>query len=119
MSSMKELRGDATGKTYADPTDPDSTCRFKQTSAKKSLDGHSVTNQVTEVIYNELNEITIGSSTVSDPISVRVKVSASHHSEARVKEIISAFSGDSATWSTDGVWVGFTPTNPPTVPGSV
>lgn len=114
MSLMKKLRSDATGVTYADPTDPDFTCRFKFSTAKKTIDGNSVTNQVTEIIYNVPNDVAIGSCTASDPISVRVKISGSHLSESRIAAILDCFCHDCPTWQTEGVLTGFEPTTAPT-----
>jgi hypothetical protein len=106
---------DASGVTFASPSKPDLTVRFKTTQGIKSLGGVTVSNYLTEVIYNDLNPISIGSDTVNDPVSVRIRVSAGLASASRLSEIFTDIATNLAYWDTENAFKGFTPS---TVPGT-
>nr|APG76994.1 hypothetical protein [Beihai levi-like virus 20] len=107
--SLALQRSDATGETYALSSNPDYSVRFKRSDAPKSLDGNIVKNHATEIIVNDLNMVTIGDDSVPEALSVRLRVSGSKYSAVRLRELLVALSADLATWSDDGVFVGFRP----------
>jgi hypothetical protein len=105
------------GVTYADPTDPDLTVRFKFTNSPKTLSGVSTTNYVTEIIINDSNGVTIGSETVNDAISVRLKISGAYESISRTKQLINSLVSSLQGWVVDEhVLVGFAPQTVPATP---
>lgn len=114
--NTKLLRQLPDGVIYADPANPNFTVRFKTTSQPKSLNGLSTTNRISEIIYNDLNEVTIGAATGIDPLSVRLRVSGSVESHDRLVEIINGLAGQVATWNSQDVLKGFTPTTVPVNP---
>lgn len=116
MTNMAILRQETDGVTYADVSDPDMTVRFKNTSATKSLDGVRVTNVISEIIANDLFAVTVGTATVKDAVSVRIRISGSLNSHDRKKSIMSSLSSLLGTWADEHVTDGFSPTTPPTVP---
>lgn len=114
--ALQKLRSDATGVTYADPSDRDYTVRFKFSSAMKSLSGVPVLNQVSEIIINDMSDATVGSETVQEALSIRIKVSGSSASSVRKKALVDAAAAQLATWGTENVWEGFEPTTVPVGP---
>lgn len=114
--AFKKLRSDATGVTYADPSDPDYTVRFKFSNSVKSLSGNPVQNNVCEIIVNDIYNVVLGSETVQEALSIRLKVSGSHHSAARKKAMLSALAGKLDTWAMEDVLEGFEPTSVPVAP---
>lgn len=119
MSNTQVLTRDAYGVTYADPANPDYTVRFKTNRSLKGLNGINVDNFLTEIIVNDRHEVTIGSSTAVDPLSIRVRVSGSIESQDRVKEILSSIASQLSAWATENALLGFEPStvpvNPPVV----
>lgn len=111
--SLKLLRSDATGVTYADPTDPNMSVRFRNAATTKSLSGVPVQNYATEIIYNDDFAITVSGVNAQDAISVRLRVSATKESAARVKKILTSMAAQLDEWADEAVFVGF---NPDTVP---
>lgn len=75
VSTLKLYSQQPNGVTYADPAKPGMTVRFKTTSAPKMLDGQRTTNYVTEIVANDTNDVTLGSKTVPDALSIRIRVS--------------------------------------------
>lgn len=116
MSNTQVLTRDAYGVTYADPAEPDFTVRFKTNRTLKGLNGVNVDNYLTEVIVNDRNEVTIGSVTANDPLSVRVRVSGSIESMARLKEIVTSIATQLDTWGNENVFLGFEPVTVPVNP---
>jgi len=114
--ALSKLRGDATGVTYALPSDPDFTVRFKYTNQMKSLSGIPVRNNVTEIIINDTSDVVLGSETVPEALSIRIKVSGSHAAKARKDALIAAVSAQLATWASENVFEGFEPTTAPAEP---
>lgn len=109
----------ANGVTYVDPLAPDFQVRFKTTSAPKMLDGNRTTNFVNEIVANDLHEVTLGDDTTGDALSVRIRVSGSVQSTARLKQMVLDLASKITTeWLDENVLIGFPPTTPPinTVP---
>lgn len=114
--ALQKLRSDATGITYALPSDPDYVVRFKNSSQVKSLSGLSVQNNVTEIIINDLNNVTAGTLSVPEALSVRLKVSGSSLNSARKKAILIALAAQIEDWADEHVFEGFEPQTPPVEP---
>jgi hypothetical protein len=114
-TSLKLQRQDATGVTYAALTDPDLTVKFRQSSAKKSLNSVPVENYTSEIIYNDDNPVVVAGVNANDAVSVRVRVSATKESAARVKNILLSMAAQVGAWSDEGVFIGFQPTTPPSL----
>lgn len=111
--AFKVQKTENSGVVYADPTKPDLTVRVKHSAAAKSLAGVQVTNQVTEVIYNDSNTITIGATSLVDPLSVRVRISGSLNSNARKKALLVSLCATLGAWDDEDVMAGFNPTTLP------
>lgn len=102
------------GVVYADPADPGLSIRFKQTSQGKSLNGVPVENHVTEIIINDDNQISVAGSNAIDAISVRLRVSGSAQSKARVKALLGVLASTNV-WADEDVFSGFRPVTPPSI----
>jgi len=102
------------GIVYADPADPGLSIRFKQTSQGKSLNGVPVENHVTEIIINDDNQVTVAGSNAIDAISVRLRISGSAQSKARVKALLGVLASTNA-WADEDVFSGFRPVTPPSI----
>lgn len=102
------------GVVYADPADPGLSIRFKQTSQGKSLNGVPVENHVTEIIINDDNQVTVAGSNAIDAISVRLRVSGSAQSKARVKALLGVLASTNA-WADEDVFSGFRPVTSPSI----
>lgn len=116
MSITQLLSHDATGVTFADPIEPDFTVRFKTTRNTKSLNGVSVDNYLHEIIVNDTNPVTIGNTSANDALSVRVRISGSVNSQARLKEIVKSLAGQLPSWADENAMVGFEPVTLPINP---
>lgn len=116
MSSTQIKTRDAYGVTYADPADPDFTVRFKTTTSNKVLNGNSVPNYVTEVIANDAVNVALGTQTLIDNVSVRVRVSGSKLSDARKKAVLKSVATQLASWADEAVFSGFEPVTVPLNP---
>lgn len=101
------------GVTYCDPLDPDLTVRFKTTSAQKVIDGIKVQNYICEIAANDNHQITIGSNTAVDALSVRIRTSGSLHSKVRLKQMLLDLAAKVDTWGTENVLIGFNPVTAP------
>lgn len=106
---------DTNGVTYASPTNA-TTVRFRNTSSPKILNGASSKNQLTEVIYNDENPVKIGDINGIDAVSIRLRVSASPASQARVKQILLAMADQLDNWADEYVFLGFNPVTVPVIP---
>jgi len=113
--ALKIQKIEQSGVVYADPADPGLTIRFKQADQGKSLNGLPVTNHATEIIINDDNAVTISGQPAVDAISIRLRVSASSQSKARVKALLGVLALTS-TWADEDVFSGFRPVTTPTVP---
>lgn len=116
MSKLKLFNRNNNGVTYADPADPNYQVRFKHTQSRKSLSGQTVDNHIAEIIISDLNPVQIGNTSVNDSLSVRIRVSGSGLSEARLNKIFAAIATDISGWNTDKVFLGFEPATAPTKP---
>lgn len=106
---------DNTGITYADPAKPDMTVRFRFSGTVKTLNGVAVANNLEEIIYNDNNSITIGDVSAQDALSVRLRVSGSLGSKARLRELLDSLASQLLTWETENVMQGFRPTTAPII----
>jgi len=109
---------DASGITLADPADPDLTVRFKFGKQQKVISGLSATNVVSEIIYNDLNTVTIGEESAVDAVSVRLRTSGAFESMARVSELLLSLAAQISTWNAEAVFKGFPPTTKPVIPAA-
>lgn len=116
MSTLKLLSQDATGVTYADPSDRNCTVRFKSTSASKSLNGVAATNYSTEIIYNDGVDVVVGGVNAVDALSVRLRTSGADVSKVRLKAILLSLAAQVDEWETEGVFAGFPPVTAPVIP---
>lgn len=116
MGTTQIKTRDAYGVTYADPTEPDFTVRFKTSNSVKNLNGLKVDNYVTEVIINDNEEITVGNVTANDAIAVRLRISGSSKSHARLKAIVAQLALQVDAWMNENVSLGFEPTSAPVNP---
>lgn len=112
--ALKIQKIEQNGVVYADPADPGLSVRFKQTEQGKSLNGVPTSNHVTEVIVNDDNAITVSGKDAIDAISIRLRVSASAQSKARVKALLGILAA-SNRWADEDVFGGFRPTTPPSL----
>lgn len=116
MSITQKRTSDATSVTFADPKDPNFTVRFKTTSSKKTLQGITTDNYVTEIIVNDDNEVILNSVTVSDPLSLRIKLSGAVVSQDRLKAIAKSVAAQLPVWYSENVMLGFEPVTAPVNP---
>lgn len=117
MSKTQLYSRDANGVTFANPSDPDFTVRFKNTQSRKSLGGLTTQNYVEEIVFNDLNPITINGVSANDSVSVRLRISGSAESKARVTAILNSLAAQLPTWASNSVPLGFEPVEPPDVVG--
>jgi hypothetical protein len=113
--ALKIQKIENTGVVYADPADPGLSIRFKQVEQGKSLNGLAVANHATEIIINDDNAVTISGQPAVDAISIRLRVSASAQSKARVKALLGILASTNA-WADEDVFSGFRPVTTPAVP---
>jgi len=109
--SVKSL--DSSGVTYADPAKPDTTIRFRSTTVNKILNGVSTPNFATEVIVNDNNAVTVGGVAAVDALSVRIRVSGSLASKARLRTLVTSLAAQLGQWDTENVNQGFRPVTAP------
>lgn len=114
LTTLQLYSRQTNGETWADPTDPDYTVRFKTNATPKSLDGARTTNYLTEVIVNDVNNVTLNGKVVADALSVRIKTSGSVESIDQLKLMVKN-AGDQLidSWLDENVLLGFPPTTPP------
>lgn len=106
---------DNNGITYADPAKPDCTCRFRSTTVQKVLNGVPVANQAVEVIVNDNNSVTVGGVAAIDALSIRLRVSGTVASKARLRDLVTSLAAQVATWDTENVFQGFRPSTAPVI----
>lgn len=116
MSNTQLLSHDASGVTFADPMKPSFTVRFKTTRNAKSLNGVSTDNYLHEIIINDTNQVSIGAQSANDALSVRIRISGSIESKARLMAIVNSTAAQLPAWSGENVFVGFEPTTLPINP---
>lgn len=113
MSNTQILRREPTGVLYADPASPAFSVRFKSLSTAKSLGNLKTDNVATEIIINDKNTITKDAATADDPISIRIRISGSKLSHARMKALLSGVAAQLPAWANENVILGFEPTTVP------
>jgi len=118
MSTLTLLRQEPTGVVYADTAKPDFTVRFRNTQAQKTLNGVNTKNYLTEIIYNDGNAVTIGGVAATDAISVRLRVSGTVESAARLTVLLHSLADQIQTWDSQKVMQGFPPTSAPVCPAA-
>lgn len=106
---------DNSGITYADPAKPDMIVRFRFSTINKSINGVQVPNYSAEVIANDNNAVTVGGVDALDALSVRIRVSGTVASKARLRDILTSLAAKCATWETENVFQGFRPTTAPDI----
>lgn len=106
---------DSSGVTYADPAKPDMTIRFRQTTVNKTINGVQTPNYSVEIIANDNNAVTIGGVSALDALSVRLRVSGSLASKARLRDIITSIAAQLGAWETENVMQGFRPSTAPAI----
>lgn len=116
--NLKKLRADANSVTFADPLDPAFTIRFKTAQASKTIDGLRLSNFVTEIIANDSKPVTVGSKTVNEPVSVRVKSSSSPESMTRTAAILKQIASQIDQWVLENYLTGFEVVTLPQNPGT-
>lgn len=116
MSTLKVQRLENTGVVYADPSDLNVSVRFRHSVGQKSINGVPVSNHVTEVIYNDDNNVTVGGVNAIDAVSVRLRVSGAAESKARIRELLLAMAAQVDNWDDESVFQGFNPTTAPVIP---
>lgn len=101
------------GVTFANPDKPDFQVRFKTTNQPKLIDGVRTTNYITEIIATDINSIELGSKSLRDAVSVRIRVSGSIESHGRMTEIIGNLASQLPAWVSENVLSGFHPVTSP------
>lgn len=119
MANTKLFQQLPEGPVYADPLDPNYTVRFKTTTAPKSLNGVRTTNFATEIIVNDQHAVIVGGVNAVDALSVRLRVSGSAESMARLKALVNQLGTQLASWTTEDVLLGFDPATVPVNPDAV
>jgi hypothetical protein len=109
---------DGNSTVWADPATPSTTVRCKQTAGRKGLGGNVVDNHITEIIINDLNDVTIGDDTVPDTLSIRVRISGSVHSHTRARALVGLLTNTLNSWDDENYVIGFTPSTVPAFPVS-
>lgn len=115
--TFKIQKIETNGVTYANPENA-TTVRFRNTSTAKTLNGVSTKNQLTELIVNDDNPVSIAGVSGTDAVSVRLRVSASPASQARVKQILLALASQIDEWTAEDVFLGFNPVTAPVIPNA-
>jgi hypothetical protein len=118
MATLQLKQLDTNGVTYSDPAKPDLTVRFKNTSSNKTLSGVNMKNHRLELIINDLNTITVGGVSISDPISARIHTSGAAESAARLAVLLHAVAAQIDTWVTENTLIGFKPSTAPVIPAA-
>lgn len=112
--SMQIIATDQFGVTYANPQDPDFQIRFKTTSARKSVDGISMQNYVSEVIITDNHKK--DATAPNEALSVRLRTSGSTENKDRLYKLIKFLAQNLDQFETDSVFYGFRPSVAPVVP---
>lgn len=112
--AIKIQKIENTGVVYSDPTDPGLSIRFKQTEQSKSLNGVPASNHVTEIIINDDNAVTIAGQSTVDAVSVRLRVSGTAYSKARIRALLGVLA-QSQTWADEDVFGGYNPVTAPVI----
>lgn len=106
---------DSNGVTYADPAKPDMTIRFRFSTTSKVLNGVATPNYATEIIANDNNAVEVGGVSAIDALSIRIRVSGSLSSKARLRLILTSLAAQLGQWDTENVNQGFRPATAPVI----
>lgn len=115
VSTLQLQKSDSNGVTYANPSKPAQTMRFKSTSGSKSLRGSLTTNFISEIIGNDEVTVTVGGTSVKDAISVRVRTSGAQESMTHVSQLLKDMAVQLDEWANEHVLKGFRPVTAPVV----
>ena len=110
--ALQVLTRDNNGVTFSDPAHPEYTFRTKTTKSKKNLNGNSVDNYVTEIIINDSSNVSVGGTVVPDAVSIRLRLSGSGYSEARVNKILENLASYVPSIVSGHTFLGFDPSAP-------
>lgn len=114
--TLQVLKQEPTGVIYADPAQPDTTCRFRTTTSPKTLNGVNVTNYRFELIYNDSVTVEVASGVFAkEPVSVRISTSGSPLVSTRINEFLESFKAQVSTWVTQNCHKGFVPSTAPII----
>jgi len=104
--------------TYKDPAQ-DVTYVFKGTEKPKTLVGNlRVDNLVEEIAVYGSSLVTIGTTEILEPWSVRVRTSGSTHVQDKIELAILALSAQFPTWNGENVFKTYFPKTPPVYPAA-
>lgn len=113
--TLKVLRRENTGVVYASVSKPDLTVRFRGIQQGKSLAGAATTNFIQEIIYNDVNPVSIGGVAATDALSVRLRTSGAMQSRARLSQVLHSLADQIDQWAVEGVFSGFDPVTAPVI----
>lgn len=113
MSNTQLYSHNANGIEYQDPASPGFKVRFKTSKTPKRLDNLRTNNVATEIIVNDVQTVSKDAATGDDPLSIRIRISGSELSHARLQEILAGLSKQLPIWSTENVILGFEPKTVP------
>lgn len=106
------------GIVYANPSDPDCQMRLHTETFRKSLNGVQVENKRTDLVYTDLNPVTLPGKNgdgANDALSVRVRISGSTLSDKRLKEMMRNVGNSLIAWAEQPVIMGFEPSESPDI----
>lgn len=115
MTSLVQYPSKTAGITFATPESP-YTLRVVTNRTSKVIQGVRLDNFATEVIANYPNRLAVGDNEITDPVSVRIRVSGTPDSRKAVRAMIEALSAQLVQWETESVYLGFQPETAPTLP---
>lgn len=102
--------------TYALPSNPNQTVRFKNAQSNKVIKGISLTNYKSEIIVHAPHTVVIGDTAITDLLSVRISTSGAHQSDAAKKSLLKTIATQLSAWADEEVLCGFEPTTIPELP---
>lgn len=122
MPAMKLYRQELNGQIFRDPSDLDLSLRIKATTSQKTVDGVRANNNVLEIIANDVHVVPsdiMQKENLADPLSVRIKLSGSPNSHARLAQIFTAIAAQLPVWVTDeNAMEGFPVITVPVIPAA-
>lgn len=115
MDNMKLLRRDANSFTFAAPSDPDQTVRFKTVQSMKNLNGVRVQNAATDIIFANMVPVEIRQVSATDTLSCRIRISGTTAANTSKSQLLKHAATQLLKWADEGVMDGFEPTTTPVV----
>lgn len=103
---------DQFGVTFADPASPNDTTRVKQETKTKTINGISLDNNTLEIVGLRSAPVKSDGS-VTETISVRIKVSGSSLNQAAARDLAKDVMAATTAWLDEDVFVGFDPLTVP------